>query len=257
MEKIFNKRLITIFCASIVALLVFTFVNENNIVISKNHQLTNDDETIITAVVTGLLPELGYEELMEKSSLVVRGKIIEQSKTFQITPTFSGSPSNFKDYYLQVNEVLRGDSNPDDIVSIRIQGGFVNGLDVIAEEEPDLNVGDEVLAYLYQSNMGSAYNTEGDYYYIVGVNQGVFYLDENAKDSDDKVRFYSTEGSEVEWDIVVSELNEFNQRNPVNENLVYDEFLENLNRNLKNEFITQEEYEILLNGVNEYATIVK
>lgn len=35
--------------------------------------------------------------------------------------------------------------------------------------------GDDVVLFLYQPNTGGGYNTLGNYYYIVGVNQGVFY----------------------------------------------------------------------------------
>ncbi|HZW49143.1 MAG TPA: hypothetical protein VFF80_03305 [Bacillota bacterium] len=240
MQKKFNKPLIWVTRLLIISLLLWVFVIPYTTRATDNQAISNDGG-ITTAVVSGLLPDLDYGDLMKESSLVIRGKVVDQSESFQIIPVFGNSPSNFADYSLQVEEVLRGNANPKDIVSARIQGGLVEKLNVIVEDSPNFNIGDQVLVFMYQPNMGSGYNTEGDYYYVLGVNQGAFYLTEKSGTTDYNI-FSNVKGVEVEWDTAVLDFTDYNKENPVDENRVYNEFLENQKRNLDSGFITQAEY---------------
>lgn len=255
MQKNFNKPLIWVTRLLIISLLLLVFVIPYTTRATDNQTISNDGG-ITTAIVSGLLPDLDYGDLMKESSLVIRGKVVDQSGAFQITPVFGDSPSNFTDYLLQVEEVLRGNANPKDIVSVRIQGGLVDKLNVIVEDSPNFNIGDEVLVFMYQPNMGSGYNTEGDYYYVLGVNQGAFYLTEKSGSTGSNI-FSNVKGVEVEWDTAVSDFTDYNKKNPVDENRVYNEFLENQKRNLDSGFITQAEYNELLAEAQQYAAIVK
>lgn len=219
------------------------------------------EEEIEVVHVSGTLVAMDQEDLMEQATLVIRGKVAGQSDAFRVSPVFGGDPTIFTDYYVEVYEVLRGDSaSPSDTITVRIQGGTVDNLRVIAEEAAELNADDEVLLYLYTPGMGSGYNTEGDYYYIVGVNQGAYVLDESSEimkfSASDDESFVNKEGEKVDFQETKEEVENFSEIVPVDEDAVYNDFLETCNKNLKSGFITQEEYDRLLAETREYATII-
>ena len=254
MHKIFKRSLYVI--PTLCAVVAFASI----LSVSANSP-TAKVETI--AVLSGVLAEMDEEALTEHSTLVIRGDVIGKSDAFQIQPATGGDPSNFTDYYVSIDEVLRGESaKPEDVITVRIQGGIANGLEVIAEEAAQIDVNDNVLLYLQRPAMGSGYNTEADdYYYVTGERQGAFIQEETKA-----IRAFSTQGSDEEifvnedeelvYDEVVETIAEFTEANPVDEDIVHDEFITNLQKNLKSGFITQEEYDQFILDSQEYATVV-
>lgn len=268
MKKILNKVFFVVPAVCVFAFVCIMLINGLDTAKSNDSAESYNGESVRTSVVSGLLVELSGEDLYERSTLVIRGKVVGQSDVFQIKPVTGGDASNFIDYYVEIYEVLRGDSSQEnDVVSVRIEGGMINGLNVIVEEAPNINADDEVLLYLYRPGRGSWYNTKGDYYYVVGERQGAFVLDETAETKDrvesdqlDEV-FVSKnhEGiiyAEATYTEIARQVKDYTDKNPVNENIDYEITLENMKSNLESGFITKEEYDRFLLEDEIYATIV-
>ena len=116
--------------------------------------------------------------------------------------------------------------------------------------------------------MGGGYNTVGDYYYINGGTQGVYVEDVSdsiVKKSSEEISLISEaqENSEnnmssednINLKDFSFELNNYNENNPVDEKYFEKEYKENLKRNLDNHLITQEDYDMYLEAMNQYAVI--
>ncbi len=213
---------------------------------------TDAEATIDTLVISSSLVEIDYEFLSTKSMLVICGKVVDQSEAFQIIPVFGGEPMNYTDYYLEVADVLRGNTDLNKTIIVRVRGGLVNDVEIIDYEAAKFNLNDQILVFLYQPNMGSAYNTKGDYYYVLGDTQGVFYPESSNSDL-----FTNEYGMSIKWTQAIADFEEINNINPVDEFWIYNEFLDNQKRNLDNGSITQEEYDMFVEEGRQYATIVE
>jgi len=194
------------------------------------------------------------DEQLKKSQLIVKGKIVKQSEIFTVTPASGVEGSNFSDYYLQVSDVLRGEASKTDLVPIRIEGGDTKELSVVVECQPDIKIGDEVIALLYKPNMGGAYNTDEDYYRIVGMDQGLYFI--NNGDSK-KTIAENHRGESVDFKELEKKMSAFTKKNPINYNWVYEEVMENVKKNLETGFISQEEYDSIIDEIGKYATVKK
>ena len=117
----------------------------------------------------------------------------------------------------------------------------------VYEHSPVLSGENEYLLFLYKPARGGAYNTDGDYYYILGLTQGTFVMDEDGD-------FISGTGVVLPADDIAQYVN---NAGPVNVNDFREEYIANQKRNLETGFITQEEYDELMDEIDEYATIVK
>ncbi|MDR1156788.1 MAG: hypothetical protein LBK75_00555 [Oscillospiraceae bacterium] len=192
----------------------------------------------------GLLAEKNTDDLFEQSSLVVVGVVTGISEGFQVRSP-SGSTANFTDYYISVSDAIRG-ATDEEIITVRVQGGTAGGYTEIYEPNVIFEAGDEYLLFLYKPGRGGAFNTEGDYYYILGLSQGVF-------SSNDSSQFVSQSGAILEQETLVSRAME----KPVDEEYFRNEFINNQESNLENGFITLEEYNEMMENLDIYATIIE
>lgn len=206
---------------------------------------TGDDSV---EVVSGLLPAYTLDDLVDRSNLIVRAKMISRSNPFEIKPVFGESTSVFTDYTFEIETVLKG-SPKDDSVIVRTRGGSTGDRIVFAEDEPEFTVGKDVLLFLYQPGMGSGYNTTGDYYYVTGVSQGVYELE-----NDIAIQTLTKERSTYDK---IRESVETQVRNGGTTIIPREEFQDNLDRNLKNGFINEKDYQLLLAESDQYAEIVR
>lgn len=216
-----------------------------------------------TQVVSGSMVELTQQEMITRSSLVAIGSVSEISDAFQIKPVNGGDPSVFTDYTVEVSDILRGELDSD-TVSVRIQGGTANGMTTIAEEAPELEKGQTYLLYLYQPGRGGSYNTEGDYYYITGVSQGVFALSSDTplsagKDNAETRLVDISTDAETEWTLRDAEesIQDINEKQPADKDYVYKQAYENWQANLDSGFMTQEEFDRSVKESKIYAKIIK
>lgn len=200
-----------------------------------------------TVYISGTLVERNFEDLYEQSALIALGTVTEKSEAFRIQ-NVSGSIANFTDYSFKINSTLRGNAD-NDTVTVRVQGGTVGNYTEIYEFSPDLEKNKEYLLFLYKPGRGGAYNTEGDYYYVLGLTQGSFSEDQTGN-------FISQSGEKLTHDNLIATLDS-KESKPVDENYFRNEYIENQKRNLQNGFITQQEFDDMMANIDTYATIVK
>lgn len=196
--------------------------------------------------ISGTIVETSLDDLFEQSTLAVFGTVTGKSDAFQIKGV-SGSVANFTDYYLNISSTLRGTAK-NNAITVRVQGGTVGNYTEIYEFSPNLEINNDYLLFLYKPGRGGAYNTEGDYYYVLGLTQGVFSENENGD-------FVSASGEILSQERLISTLSDEDME-PVNENYFRNEYIENQERNLQNGFITQEEFDEMMANIDHYATIL-
>lgn len=193
-----------------------------------------------------------YEDLLHETPIIVVAEVTEIAEPIQIQhASGDAAVNNFTDYTITVSDVLRGEMAIGDSLTVRLEGGEVNGLNVVSEDAPTLALGDQRLFFLYQPNMGGGYNTEGDYTYIVGVNQGVF----TEADS----TYHNITELSLTLDSLREDLNALSPEETqaaIDPQRPYHEFLENQQHNLDNGMISQAEYDRLLEEAQTYATVV-
>lgn len=207
---------------------------------------SSEKETIYT---TGALVEMSYEDLLAHSSLVASGTI-EKEESFEILPVNGGEAVVFTDYTFSIDQVLRGSSTADS-VTVRVQGGETDDLISIVEMSPTFTDGESVVLFLYQPGLGGYCNTEGDYYYISGVSQGVFPLDGEHTDIQTAAELpHSAEE-------LCTQITADSAEIPVDENASANATLEELDRGLESGKYTQEEYDYYQEQFHTYATILK
>ena len=54
-----------------------------------------------------------------------------------------------------------------------MEGGSIENRTVVVDNNPLFETESEVILCLYKPDMGSGYNTMGNYYYLRGISQGV------------------------------------------------------------------------------------
>ena len=197
-----------------------------------------------TVYISGLQEDKSVDDLFAQSSLVAVGQITGHSDAIRVQHVTEDNAVNFTDYTFSISSLVQG--QPDtDTVTVRVLGGTAGNVTEVYEESPIFSDGETYLLFLYQPGMGGAYNTAGDYYYLCGVNQGVYTADSNG-------RYVSSHG-EV---LPLAQLSAANHTASVNETFSRDQFLENQRLNLANGFISQAEYDTLIGSMDKYAEVI-
>lgn len=244
------------------------------------------DQIEVTVYTYDYLYEL--EEMMEQSSLIVYGKVTNQSDVLQIQHAENDTISHFIDYTMEPIEVLRGEQEENTPISIRIEGGKKDNLTVIADSAAELEQDKDYILFLYRPMGGGGYNTEGDYYYVTGGYQGVYeivadeiidtlddsleqlsvfkneqqiYYNENIESLEEAVALDSFQDDQIAKEAVTleglrQELLLFNLEHPANEYAYYERSLSDLKWNLDTGYISQEEYDRALEQETNYAKII-
>lgn len=208
--------------------------------------ISSGEEEHIFHRIDGMLAYMSVPDLFEEAPLIVEGTVSGHTDAFQIK-SVSDSVANFTDYQFKITSALRGAPNGGaEEITIRVQGGTVNSLTEEYSGSPKFEVGQDYLVFLYQPERGGSFNTEGDYYYVLGLCQGVF-----AKDGDGQ--YVSQVGEVLDGSDLAQPLND----TPVDPEFFRNEYIENQKRNLENGMISQEEFDRLMENIDEYATIIK
>lgn len=237
-------------------------------------------------VIMGTLIDKSIDELMEESGLILSGTLGNKSEAFTVLSA-DGGTRVYTDYYIKPIKIYRESSDYNlekgDLVTIRIEGGETATEIVEVEGSPEIDSGKEYLFFLYQPQMGGSFNTQGDYYYILGAQQGIFVKPENIKLAETKAnetnnevflniaiadeeptpkRLKEAENQAVSSDFIIEKVFEeqisaINDDTPVNVYQFKEEVERNLKTNLDNGFISQQEYDDAINGMKEYAVIVE
>jgi hypothetical protein len=206
-----------------------------------------DSETEIISVSSGTLAEKSLEDLMLQAGLVAEGTIVDISDGFYIQHAIGSTKEIYTDYTLRVDTVYRGEPYANK-VTVRCEGGTVGKETLIAEQSPKLEMDESYLLFLYQPGRSGSYNTQGDYYYVAGLIQGVFSRGSGG--------FYSQDYTFVTQEEFEEELEKLADQ-PVNEDYSRDTFIRNQKSNLESGFMSQEEYDAAMDSLDQYATILK
>ena len=149
--------------------------------------------------VNGCGVDYTFEELINESTLIVRGKFNGDSGAFAVKPAGDASASVFTDYYFDVTDVVRGDVQSGDQIAVRIEGGYKNHMRVTSFYDFAPDDGSEAILFLKRVTVPGGYTTNEEYYIPAGVTTRCFYyLDESG---DVPVYKCDTNGREpIEWD---------------------------------------------------------
>ncbi len=237
------------------------YMNGENDVVAQEETM---EETTIAYVDT-LIPALTIEEMTADADLIVRGRITAKNE-FQIQPAVEEGPVvEATDYTVETSEVLRGEAKGE-TVTVRVIGNNADGIEYISDIMPSLFPGQEYLFLLYQPGMGGGYNTEGDYYYIMNCNTGVYensggaYLQvlENADayDAESQTIEEQKDAHISDYEAYVQQIKTINEVSPATPGHFKDTFFDGLQANVKSRWISQEEYDAAAKESEIYATIV-
>ena len=251
------KKLLVFFslliCVSLMLLLVgCTDGGEEDSTVATSESLASkqlEEESITVQNVSGVVAELTFEEMLERSCAVVKGEITGISDAFAVKPVNGGDASNFYEYELTLEKVYVGADSVGDKINVRVQGGLVGNVRTECAETPELSVGTKVIAILSKATKGSnLYVTDEDYYLIVGVNQGIFVID-----ADEENVTSINKQQETKLGDMVSEIEEFAKDYVVDIDKTYNDAISRLDETLNDGSITQEEYDIYKSFYEKYA----
>lgn len=197
-----------------------------------------------TVYVDGSLAYYSVDDLFAGSTLVVSGTITGEPESLRVRHASADMETNFTDYTLAVEHVYRSQA-AGETLTVRLYGGTAGNVTEIYSPAPQLAAGEEYLLFLNQPSMGGAFHTLGDYYYITGVTQGVF--------QEGTAGLYTSQSGDTLSPIQLAMTRSVP---PVDSDSLREEFVENQQANLANGFITQEEYDAAIAGMNTYATVV-
>lgn len=128
--------------------------------------------------ISGALPGLSLDELVGQADLVVTGRVSGRSQAFLVEPADGADPRFFTDVNVTVDEVLFGTPVYADaaagVIDIRVAGGAGELVETVDDGAPAFADQEGYLLFLYQVDDGTAYNTPGDHYFVVGVATGAW-----------------------------------------------------------------------------------
>jgi len=211
--------------------------------------------TLTTVRISGLMMGMTFDDMFEQSSLVVYGEVVSKPQSFKIR-SVGGGEMIFTDYYIKPIQVLRGNTDMSDAITVRLYGGTVGDRRELVDGEPVLSKNDKFVLFLYKPARGGGFNTEGDYYYVSGGKQGAF-KDAGFLGEDTWLRPEDSDFEEMSFSEIVVLAENANVEIPIDEEYNRNHFLRSIQGNLETGFMQQEEADRLLVEMNTYATIIK
>ncbi len=181
------------------------------------------------------------DELVAESHLIARGKFVGDSGAFIVEPTNGADSSVFTDYYFQITDVLRGDADVGDTVSVRLQGGRKDNLYVKNYYDFAPAQGSEAIVFLCKVTIPVGYITNEDYYLPTGTTTRSFYfLDSSANKPTYKCDTYGIEP--IVWEDEKESILALSDDMPMNMSVLREGKLEELESDFKNGKLTAAQY---------------
>jgi hypothetical protein len=112
---------------------------------------------LIATVSATTLERLSVDSMVEKSTSIVRGKVVSSEGEFR-------NGLIFTKYMIQVDESWKG--NPGRLIEVFVPGGVANGLRQTITGAPALEQGEEFVLFLWAGASGRRQ--------IIGLSQGMF-----------------------------------------------------------------------------------
>jgi hypothetical protein len=109
------------------------------------------------------LEKLSWDELIGKSTTIVRGRVASSSAAFRGSVIYTT-------YRIAVSQQLKGTAQ--DTVQVLVPGGIVAGVRQSVSGAPQLVTGSEYVLFLWTARSGATF--------VMGLTQGVFDLVQNA-----------------------------------------------------------------------------
>lgn len=253
MTKKLNVIMLTIISAVLIVFIAFQLILMNRKPAVESHS-------------GGILPKLTMEDILASSSLVIRAVYTGDTDVMRVKSARSGSELNFTDHYFTPVEIYRGECDDQKRVAVRLDGGSINGINEICDDNPKFKKGKEYILCLYNPGVYYEFNTDDEHYYIPGINQGVFELSGASREYTGKALTANSvktgidpakSAQEVSFtaDGLKSYMQKYNKDVPVNKNYTMEHGIANAKDNFENGFITEEEYKAALNVNKEYGKV--
>lgn len=263
------KAIVTAFAGLIlliVGVVVFNWFAANAEKEITSTKLSDIPDSVEIISTTGSI--VGYEkdELMARSTLVAYGEV-EKIYLAQNVVWVGGGSSIVTDISFKVYDVLRGEATEN--VTVRVNGGLHSNIYSDYPSEPELIKGEKYILFLYQPNRGGGQITKGDQYYITGLLNGAYRcVEDDGGEPVFKLAMFSNVSDIIfadsfltakdDWAFTLSDIKAdfegFNEQHPIDYDLFRKESEAAYKTNLENEIITEEEYEIYMRELDEYAT---
>ena len=231
--------------------------------------------------VSGSMPEYSLVELTEESDLIIKGTISNKSEPIAIRPANGGADTLYTDFEIQVEETYRGEADGDKVI-LRLQGGETEKLVVHSDLEPDVDVGESYVFFLFRPVPNGREITERDFYYLVASYMGLMSeypvsdiaMDESAVDEQEfnepEQRLFTNAQLVLDNnDVVIQENDEvikedeisevimgINEETPVDTDWRMEGMAPELAEKLENEEISLEEFEEEYIKEYPYATVI-
>ena len=208
-------------------------------------------------------PVRTLEELMEESTLVVRGTAV--GADLLTIDGVEGGTTLTTEYQVEVSQVLRGDLELPATLPVQRHGNAEATSGTFFVGEAVLEEGQEYLLFLEdRSGVGGSYNLAGERYAVVGGEQGVFQALPATKGGEASFRSQGKlevgqQAAQVTEPLaqLESRLEEVNQETPPNPDQFREEAFSGIEKNRESGFITQEEYDAYKAQLEEFATLQK
>jgi hypothetical protein len=198
---------------------------------SSEHEvdILHSPGTVINAQAS--LSRITINNLIEQTSLAVIGLYNGKSEVLLIQSVIHGGLRVYTDYYLDVISTVRGETKSE-TVAVRVMGGVIGEYSHTYTPSAIFVEGDTYLVFLMQPNMGSNFNTECNFYYLVGNIQGIF--------TRDGERFVSQSQSNTFDEYALSKLNDM----PINRYWYREHYVSMLERRLADARLSEEQWAI-------------
>jgi len=230
----------------LIPVLTLALIFSATVFLRRNYKYTNSAENNVFEKfekIDAVLVHRSIDDLLEMSSLAIIGTYSGESESFQIRTPFDGV-MNHTDFYIDVSEVLRGETE-DLSIAVRVEGGTVGEHTEIHNPTVNFEVGQEYLLFLFQERSGGGFETVGEHFYILGHTQGIF-SEKNSK------RYISQDGVILMKKYLYAHINDV----PVDKDYFRKQFLKSLKGNLESGFMGQEEHDMWLSNLDTYAKVV-
>ncbi|MCL2843577.1 MAG: hypothetical protein FWE28_09015 [Oscillospiraceae bacterium] len=140
----------------------------------------NDMDDIPIIMQSASFAWFPIEERLGQAMLIVHGTVTGKSEPFLIENIHYGGRLVFTDYYIEIHEVLRGETSTREI-TLRVEGGVTDELIFIVDYVPEFEIGGQYILLL-STPVGGLWDTPGYYYYLSGQSPlSVFVLEENSR----------------------------------------------------------------------------
>ncbi len=224
--------------------------------------IMNSNKTTSSVIGYGMAYTL--PEILERSTVIVRGKVL--GFDYLTIKDKDDSVVVWTDYYVEIEDTLRGEPNDDGgLITVSSMGGE-NKDEICINKITVLRVGQEYLFFLlrYAHGYGSFVENEHSYS-IVGVCDGVFIAgDETVKreDGTSVPKYFtpytptSVRSDPIEYLPFLDEIAKYNETNPVDPEYHDKQFRANMEANHANSMVTQEEFDEFLSTIDTYAEIL-